>query len=154
LTVKVKLPPSAITNGGEMLEIDGTGLFTVNVADDEVPPPGAGVKTVIDNRAPVARSDAGIAAVSWVLFTKVVVRFEPLTRTTDPLMKLLPVTVSVNPGLPAVALLGEMLDKDGAGLVTVSVSADEVPPPGDALLTVMDRVPGDAISAAEIVAVS
>ncbi len=64
LTVKVKLPPRASTGFGEMLEIEGTGLLTVNVTGAEVPPPGAGVNTVIDNKVPVARSDAGIAAVS------------------------------------------------------------------------------------------
>jgi hypothetical protein len=137
-----------------MLEIEGTGLLTVNVTGAEVPPPGADVNTVIDNKVPVARSDAGIAAVSWVLLIKVVVRFAPLTRTTEPLMKLLPVTVNVSPELPALALLGEMLAKDGTGLVTVRVAADEVPPPGAALLTLMETVPGDAMSLAEIVAVS
>ena len=137
-----------------MLEIEGAGLLTVNVTDDEVPPPGAGVKTVMDSVAPAATSDAGIAAVSCVLLTKVVVRFEPLTCTTEPLMNLLPFTVSVNPALPAVALLGEMLARDGAGLTTASVTADEVPPPGAALLTVMERFPVDAISLAEIEAVS
>jgi len=137
-----------------MLEMDGVGLLTVKVTEVEVPPPGAGVKTVIDNNAPTARSDPGIAAVSWVLLTKVVARFEPLTRTTDPLMKLLPVTVSVNPGSPAVALLGEMLDKDGAGLLTASVSADEVPPPGAPFLTAIESVPGEAMSLAEIATVS
>ena len=71
-------------------------------------------------------------------------------------MKLLPLTVSVKPGPPAVALLGEMLDKDGTGLLllTVSANGDDVPPPGAPLLTVIERVPAEAISLAEIVAVS
>ena len=64
LTVRVKLGPNTTTVDGEMLEIEGTGLLTVNVSGDEAPPPGAGVKTVIDNKAPTARSDAGMAAVS------------------------------------------------------------------------------------------
>ncbi len=89
-----------------------------------------------------------------MLLTKVVVRFDPLTRTMEPLTKLPPLTVSVNPALPAVTLLGEILDKDGTGLLTASASADEVPPPGAALVTLMDRVPGDAMSPAGIVAVS
>jgi hypothetical protein len=150
----VKLPPSAITREGEMLEIEGAGLLTVNVTAVEVPPPGEGVKTVIDNRAPTAKSDAGIAAVSCVLLTNVVVRLDPFTRTIEPLTKFPPVTVSVSALLPAVALLGEMLDKDGAGLTTASVSADDVPPPGAGLLTVIERLLGEAISLAEIAVVS
>ena len=153
-TVSVKFPPSAITRAGEMLDIEGAGLLTVNVTDVEVPPPGEGVKTVIDNRAPVAASDAGMAALSWVLLTNVVVRVEPLTCTTEPLTKLPPLTVSVNAPLPAVVLLGEMFDKDGAGLTTASVNGDDVPPPGAALLTVMERFPGDATSLAGMDAVS
>ena len=154
LTVKVKLPPKASTGLGEILEIEGAGLLTVNVTAVEVPPPGAGVKTVIDNKAPVARSEAGIAAVSCVPLTNVVVRFEPLTCTSEPLTKLLPLTVNVSALLPAVALLGEMLDKDGAGLTTASVRADEAPPPGAGLLTVTERFPGEEMSLAEIAAVS
>ena len=154
LTVRVKLDPSTSVVDGEMLDIEGTGLLTVNVTAGEVPPPGAAVKTVIDNNAPTPRSDAGIAAVSCVLLTKVVVRFAPLTRTTEPLMKLLPLTVSVNPPLPASVLLGEMFARDGTGLTTESVTAEEVPPPGAALLTVMERFPVEAMSLAEIAAVT
>lgn len=152
LTVRVKLGPNTSAVAGEMLEIEGTGLLTVNVTADEVPPPGVGVKTVIDNKAPTARSDAGIAAASCVLLTKVVVRFAPLTSTTEPLTKLLPLTVSVNPGLPAVALAGEILAKDGCGLLTASDSVPEAEPSG--LITSIARVPGEAMSLAGIAAVS
>lgn len=154
LTVRVKLDPNTSAVDGEMFEIEGTGFLTVNVTAGEVPPPGAAVKTVIDNEAPTATSDAGIAAVNCVLLTKLVVRLAPLTRTTEPLMKLLPLTVSVNPALPASALLGEMVAKDGTGLTTASVTAEDVPPPGAALLTVMERFPVEAMSLAEIAAVS
>ena len=101
-TVKVKLfPTTRVMVLGEMLEMDGTGFDTVRVAAAEVPPPGVGVKTVIDNCAPVARSEAGMAAVNCVLLTNVVVRLEPFTRTMEPLTKLLPFTVSVIAALPA-----------------------------------------------------
>ena len=88
------------------------------------------------------------------MLTNVVVRADPFTCTSDPLTKLLPLTVSVKPALPAVTFVGEMLDIEGTGLLTVSVAADEVPPPGAALLTVMERLPPEAMSLAEIVAVS
>jgi hypothetical protein len=65
-----------------------------------------------------------------VLLAKVVVRADPFTCTTDPLTKLLPLTVSVNPAPPAVALFGEMLDTEGAGLFTVKVTAPLVPAAG------------------------
>ena len=89
-----------------------------------------------------------------MLLTNVVVRADPFTCTCDPLTKLLPFTVRVNAALPAVTLEGEMLDIEGTGLLTVSVAADEVPPPGAALLTVMETLPPEAMSLAEIAAVS
>jgi len=65
-----------------------------------------------------------------VLLTKVVVRLEPFTRTTDPFTKLEPFTVSVKAPLPALTLAGEMLESEGDGLLIASASAPEVPPPG------------------------
>jgi len=65
---------------------------------------------------------------------------------------LLPLTVSVNPGPPAGALLGEMLVSDGAGFVTVKVTAADVPPPG--VFTVMESEPGVLVSPAVKVAVN
>lgn len=47
----------------------------------------------------------------------------PFHRTTEPLMKLLPVTVRVKPADPANALLGEIEILVGTGLLVV------VPPP-------------------------
>lgn len=64
LTVRAKLGPNMSAVEGEMLEIEGAGLLTVNVTADEVPPPGAGVNTVIDSKAPTARSEDGIVAFS------------------------------------------------------------------------------------------
>jgi len=152
LTVRVKVGPNTSAVDGEIFEIEGTGLLTVNVTAAEVPPPGPGVKTVMEREAATARSDEGIAAVSCVLLTKVVVRFEPLTRTTELLTKLLPLTVSVNPEVPAVALLGEILLNDGDGLLTASDIVPEAEPSG--LVTPIARVPVDAMSLAGIAAVS
>src|SRR5215831_17786802 len=69
-------------------------------------------------------------------------------------MKLLPVKVRVKAALPAFTLAGEMLASEGAGLLTVKVTALEVPPPGAAFATVMEIEPGAAMSPARIVALS
>src|ERR1700690_4646349 len=72
-------------------------------------------------------------------------------------MKLLPVTVSVNPVPPAVAETGLRLVVVGTGLLTaliVKVWAFDVPPLGAGLNTVTVAVPAVAISVAVIAAVS
>src|SRR5207253_156000 len=142
LPVRVSVNPGlpAETLEGEMLESEGTGLLTVRVTAEEVPPPGAGLETVMDRLAPAVKSDAGIDAVNSVALTNVVARPAPLTRTTELETKLLPVRVSVNPGLPAELFECEMLESEGTGLLTVRVTAEEVPPPGAGLETVMDRL--------------
>ena len=91
-----------------------------------------------------------------MLLTKVVLRPEPLTWTTDPAMKLPPLRVNVNPPLPAMTLAGEILESDGAGfgLLTVRVNAADVPPPGAGFTTVMEIVPAEAMSLAGIAALS
>ena len=63
-----------------------------------------------------AMSPAGIVALRVVELTKDVVRLVPFQRTMELLMKLEPLTVSVKPGLPAVAELGVMLVRVGTGL--------------------------------------
>ena len=77
-----------------------------------------------------------------------------MTRTTEPEIKPLPVSVSVNAALPAETLAGEMLESVGSGLVIVSVTAAEVPPPGAELVTVIEMVPDEATSPAGMAAVS
>ena len=63
----------------------------------EVPPPGAGVRTWTDAVAADVRSLDGMAACSCVELVYVVGRATPFQSTTDDAVKLLPVTVSVNP---------------------------------------------------------
>src|SRR5215471_11156420 len=152
VAASVNADPPAIAVLGEILVSDGGGLVTVKASPVEVPPPGVGVKTVIENVPAEATSDAGIVAVSCVLLTKVVVRLAPLTCTTEAETKLLPVTVNINPGLPAVALVGEILANDGGGLLTASDSVPEAEPPG--LITPMARLPVEAMSLAGMAAVS
>src|SRR5204863_9190581 len=153
-TVSVKAgPPTRALLGVRPVSV-GAGLFTVNVCAAEVPPPGAGVTTVTCGVPAVARSEAGIAAVSWVALTNVVVRAAPLQRTLEPLTKLLPVTVRVKAAPPTLALEGESDVSVGAGLFTVNVCAADVPPPGAGVTTVTGTVAAVATSAAAIAAVS
>src|SRR5437660_7622577 len=93
--------------------------FTVNCCALEVPPPGAGFVTVILNVPAVARSVAGIAAVSCVALTKVVVRAEPLKFTVELETKFVPFNVSVKAASGTDLLDGKMLV--GVGLVLVTV---------------------------------
>ena len=72
-----------------------------------------GLKTVMLNVPAAVKSVAGIVAVSWVEVPKVVPRLEPAKRTTEPLTKFVPFTVSVNPGSPTVLAVGEMLEVVG-----------------------------------------
>ena len=68
-TVKVKAGSPAILLVGERDVMVGIGLLTMNVWALEVPPPGAGFKTVTEAVPAVAMSAAVINAVSWVALT-------------------------------------------------------------------------------------
>lgn len=65
------------TNRGEIAVITATGLFTLNVAAGEVPPPGAGFCTAIKLAELPVRSAEGSAAFSSVALTNVVVSAAP-----------------------------------------------------------------------------
>src|SRR5205823_13792749 len=112
--------PAAVLVGDSAARV-GDELFTVNVCAAEVPPPGAGVTTVTCGVPADARSEAGIAAASWVALTKVVVRAAPFQRTLEPLTKLLPFRVRVKAAPPTVALAGDSDVSVGAGLFTANV---------------------------------
>src|SRR5262245_36169567 len=83
-----------------------SGGSTVSAAAFEVPPPGAGVKTVISRVPAVTRSLASIAAVSCVAEITAVGRFEPSTRTIDVDPNPVPLTVNTKPGLATGTSLG------------------------------------------------
>jgi len=87
-----------------------------------------------------------------VLLTKVVARAAPFHCTTDDAAKLLPLTVSVKAGPPALALLGASELSVGAGLPSVKIWAAEVPPPGAGVITVTSAVPAATRSPASIAA--
>src|SRR5689334_19002886 len=87
------------------------------VGHDEPPPlpmakvsaldTAASLRTATDAWPAAAMSLAGMAAVSCVALTNVVGRLSPFQVTMLPATKLLPVAVSVNPGLPGAAEFGE-----------------------------------------------
>src|SRR5216683_1020825 len=92
----------------------GAAAMTANVRGAEVPPPGAGVTTVMESVPAAVRSDAGMTAVSCVPPLKVVGMAVPLKSAVEPETKLVPVRVTVVFGLPSVAELGLMLVRVGA----------------------------------------
>jgi hypothetical protein len=99
-----------------MLLVVGTGFaLTVKVWPFDVPPPGAELNTVTVCVPAAATSVAGIAAVSWVELTNVVVLSEPFQRTTEPATKFVPFTVSVNAPSPTNRLVGDTLVVVGTG---------------------------------------
>src|SRR6187549_1851232 len=98
------------------------GADTVNVDAPEVAPPGLATETWAVPA--VAMSAAAIAAVNCVLLEKLVVRDAPFQRTAAPETKLLPLTVSVKAGPPAVALAGTselIAGADGGGALPPSL---------------------------------
>jgi len=117
VTVSVNAAPPATAPAGLKLVSVGAGLLTEKVSAAEVPPPGVGVKTVTGTLPPVAMSAVVMPAVSCVALTNVVVRALPFQRTVEPLTKLVPVTVSVKAGPPAVALVDDNAVSVGTGLL-------------------------------------
>jgi hypothetical protein len=152
VTVSVNAAVPAVALAGERVMIAGTGLFTLKVAADDVPPPGAGLVTVTLNVPDVARSAARIAAVTCVPLTNVVARGEKLKFTTEVDTKPVPFTASVNAAPPSTAFNGEIVVIAGTGLFTVKIAADDVPLPGGGLVTVTLNVPAVAMSEARIAA--
>src|SRR5919108_3774107 len=100
-----------------------------NVCELDVPPPGAGVNTVTVAVPVAAMSVAGIAACSCAADTNVVDRSVPFQRTTQSVIKPLPLTVRVNAGPPTWADVGLMLAIAGAGLPEGGIGSVMVDPP-------------------------
>src|SRR3989344_1012046 len=114
----VNWPLPTTIEEGEMLAIAGMGVpgaKVVKVTAFDTPPPGPGLNTVMASVSGETMSEAGMLAVSWVLEIKLVVLMAPSNRTSEPDMKLVPFTVRVNPGSPAVLDEGDMLTIVGTG---------------------------------------
>lgn len=85
-------------------------------AGPDLPPPGAGLVTVIVAVPCAAMSAAVIAAVNLALLTNVVVRALPFQFTTDPAVKFPPKTLSVKAAPAGAAAVGEVCTSSGKGL--------------------------------------
>jgi hypothetical protein len=116
LTVRVNPGPPAIELDGATEVPIGPGLLMENTRGAEVPPPGAGVNTVIWTVPAVAMSLDEIAAVIWVALAKLVGRLLPFHCRTAEETKLEPVTVRVKAAPPAIPLGGETDAIVGTGL--------------------------------------
>jgi len=90
----------------------------------------SGLNTVTGIVPGVAMSAARIFARSWVADTKVVTRSEPFQRTFEPETKLLPETVRVKAGPPAVTKVGLILVIAGEGVTLVSPPCQSSNVPG------------------------
>jgi hypothetical protein len=152
VNVIVNAAPPAPVDVGEIEVSVGTGFdaLIVKVSEFEVVPTGSpcrrafappetsdGLKTTTDAVPTLAISVAGTAAVNCVALTKVVVRFAPFHCTIAVFSKLLPFTVSVNAGPPAIAEFGASEESVGTAVVTLKKTWLDVPPPGAGFTTVI-----------------
>ena len=80
-TVKLNVGPSAIAKPGLNDEILGIGLLIVKVRALEVPPPGVGLKTVIEAVPVAAMLAEGTVADKFVELTNVVASGAPFHMT-------------------------------------------------------------------------
>ena len=102
----------------------------VNVSAFDVPPPGAGLRTLTWAVPAAAISLAEIAACNWAPLTNVVARSAPFHRTTELDVKLLPFTVRTRLGAPARAVFGTSEVSEGTGLGVASHTPVTAPRPG------------------------
>jgi hypothetical protein len=135
-TVIVKSELPAEVEVGEIEVVVGMGFVIVNVSAFDVPPPGAGVTTVIEAVPAVAISDAGTIAVNSLEEMNTVESRTPSQSTVEEEKKFDPSMVNINWGPPAVVEVGLRELRTGAELRTVNVCAFEVPPPGVGFVTV------------------
>ena len=106
------------------LSLAGGSAVTVNATAFDGPPPGGGLTTVTALIPPKASKEAGIAVVTCVELTKVVLGSGvPFQLTLEPELKLEPLAVSGKLAAPAAALDGVSCEMLGAAPVTVKLSA-------------------------------
>jgi hypothetical protein len=149
-TVSVNAAPPAVAELGLRLVMVGVGMVIENVvAVDALPPLLVTVTLALPT--PAIRLAATVA-VTCVLLTNVVARFDPFHCTVALLRKPVPFTVSVNADPPALAEFGLRLVIVGVGMLTGNTVAVDVFPP--AFITVMLALPPPAINAAVTMAVN
>lgn len=141
LTVMVNVESPTVFEVGEIEVVVGAGLLTVKVCAFEVPPPGAGLETVMLNVPAPVKSDDGIEAVNCVELTKVVVRAPTAKLTTEVDTKLVPLTVIVKVLSPTIFDVGEIEVVVGAGLLRVNVLDAPVSVPPVLVAVIVLRVP-------------
>jgi hypothetical protein len=95
----------------------------------DVPPPGEGLKTVMDPNPELAMSLGGMVAVNLVLLTTTVLRAAPPQRTTELDIKLEPLTVNVRALLPAGMFKGDTSERVGLGFWVTGLEEDLLLPP-------------------------
>ena len=137
LTVRVNADPPTVAFEGESDVIVGTGLLIGNAVAPEVPPPGAGLVTVMLTDPVAVISLAGTWAVIVVPLTKLVVSAVPFHLTIELARKLVPFRFKVKVAPPTSALVGESEVTVGIGLLIGSITTPDAPPPGVELVTVM-----------------
>jgi hypothetical protein len=108
--------PTAMDDGLSAVNT-GAALWTVNDNAAEVPPPGAGLTTVICAVPAAAISLSRIEAVTCVALTKAVARDTPFQCTAEPATKPEPVAVRVKPAPPAKAATGDTVVRTGTGFL-------------------------------------
>ena len=121
-TVKLKAEPPAAAVFGVRSAISGKGpaapeLAAVKKSELEVPPPGVAVMMLTLDTAAEAISRAGTVAVRVEGLIKEVSSDAPFHCTVEPLIKPLPVSVSVKEEPPAVEELGLIAARIGVGFV-------------------------------------
>ena len=154
VTVSVKAAPPATALLGESVLNDGVGGRACVIVKGRALDTTLWFSTVTEAVPAAAMSVAGIWAVSWVALTTVVVRAAPFHCTSEPLTKLLPVTVSVKAAPPATALLGESVLNDGVGGGACVIVKGRALDTTLWFSTVTEAVPAAAMSVAGIWAVS
>ena len=151
-TVNVNAPDPALAELGESELIVGTGFdaLIVNVSAFEnvpegspcrrafAPPEFTGLNTTTDAVPTDAMSVAGTAAVNCDALTNVVTRFALFHCTTAVFRKLLPFTVNVNAGPPAIAEFGTSEESVATGVVISRIEMADWPPPGVGFTTVIN----------------
>ena len=136
--------------------IEGTEGFgaTLNVAGDELPPPGGGFVTTTLNEPVVIRSDGVSVIFSCVPLMNETECATPLKVTTEEARKPEPLMLNVVPDDPAKRDEGDRLVMAGTGLtkgaLTVNTAGVELLPPGAGFVTTMESDPefarSDAVS--------